>query len=47
MKAKAIEAGYVPNTCDIMDDIFEDEKEELLWYHSEKLALAFGKPLPS
>jgi len=25
-----------------MHDIAEEQKEELIWYHSEKLALAYG-----
>lgn len=30
--------GYVP----VWDNIFDAEKKDRLWYHSEKLALAFG-----
>uniref|UniRef100_F6HKB8 DYW domain-containing protein n=1 Tax=Vitis vinifera TaxID=29760 RepID=F6HKB8_VITVI len=35
-------AGYVPNTAQVMFDIDEEEKESVVSYHSEKLALAFG-----
>ncbi|KAE8717018.1 E3 ubiquitin-protein ligase RFWD3-like [Hibiscus syriacus] len=34
-------AGYVPNTVQVMFDIDEEEKETVVSYHSEKLALAF------
>ncbi|XP_022767277.1 pentatricopeptide repeat-containing protein At3g62890-like [Durio zibethinus] len=35
-------AGYVPNTEQVVFDIDEEEKETVVSYHSEKLALAFG-----
>jgi len=35
-------AGYIPNTNFILHDVEEEEKEQLLCYHSEKLALSFG-----
>ncbi|KAF3786147.1 Pentatricopeptide repeat-containing protein [Nymphaea thermarum] len=35
-------AGYVPDTKFVLFDLEEEEKESQLWYHSEKLALAFG-----
>ena len=35
-------AGYIPNTNFILHDVEEEEKEHLLSYHSEKLALSFG-----
>ncbi|KAK8563549.1 hypothetical protein V6N13_006251 [Hibiscus sabdariffa] len=35
-------AGYVPNTTQVVFDIDEEEKETVVSYHSEKLALAFG-----
>ncbi|PPR86010.1 hypothetical protein GOBAR_AA34679 [Gossypium barbadense] len=35
-------AGYVPNTAQVVFDIDEEEKETVVSYHSEKLALAFG-----
>jgi pentatricopeptide repeat protein len=35
-------AGYVPDTNFILHDVEEEEKEHLLCYHSEKLAIAFG-----
>ncbi|KAL5972974.1 hypothetical protein ACLOJK_039781 [Asimina triloba] len=34
--------GYVPNKADALLDIEEEEKEEALARHSEKLAIAFG-----
>ncbi|CDP15415.1 unnamed protein product [Coffea canephora] len=35
-------AGYVPITDFVLFDVEEEEKEYVLGYHSEKLALAFG-----
>ncbi|XP_057828380.2 pentatricopeptide repeat-containing protein At2g27610 [Cryptomeria japonica] len=35
-------AGYVPNTNFVLHDVEEEQKEKLLSYHSEKLAIAFG-----
>ncbi|OVA17991.1 Pentatricopeptide repeat [Macleaya cordata] len=35
-------AGYVPDTAGVLFDIDEEEKETVVSYHSEKLALAFG-----
>ncbi|CAN6442049.1 unnamed protein product [Victoria cruziana] len=35
-------AGYVPNTSEVLLDLGEEEKEDALHRHSEKLALAFG-----
>lgn len=34
--------GYVPDTSGVFHDIDEEEKENPLYYHSEKLAIAFG-----
>ncbi|XP_073010120.1 pentatricopeptide repeat-containing protein At5g48910-like [Typha latifolia] len=34
--------GYVPDTGGVLHDIDEEEKENPLYYHSEKLAIAFG-----
>ncbi|KAK6940083.1 Pentatricopeptide repeat [Dillenia turbinata] len=36
------EFGYVPETSYVLHDIGEEDKEEALCYHSEKLAVAFG-----
>ncbi|XP_063936504.1 pentatricopeptide repeat-containing protein At1g74630-like isoform X2 [Daucus carota subsp. sativus] len=36
------EAGYVPLTTSVLQDINDKEKETLLVRHSEKLAIAFG-----
>lgn len=35
-------AGYVPDTARVLFDIDDEEKETVISYHSEKLALAFG-----
>ncbi|XP_010538069.1 PREDICTED: pentatricopeptide repeat-containing protein At1g74630 [Tarenaya hassleriana] len=37
-----IEAGYVPEGANALHDIQEEEKEDQVTKHSEKLALAFG-----
>ncbi|XP_052170085.1 pentatricopeptide repeat-containing protein At4g33170 [Diospyros lotus] len=34
--------GYVPDTDYVLLDVEEEEKEHTLYYHSEKLAIAFG-----
>ncbi|XP_077236112.1 tetratricopeptide repeat (TPR)-like superfamily protein [Tasmannia lanceolata] len=39
-RLKAI--GYVPETSLVLHEVEEEHKEEQLYYHSEKLALAFG-----
>ncbi|XP_008796031.3 pentatricopeptide repeat-containing protein At2g03880, mitochondrial [Phoenix dactylifera] len=36
------ELGYVPNTDFVLHDLGQEQKEESLQYHSEKLAIAFG-----
>lgn len=36
------EAGYVPDTNLSLFDLEEEEKDSEVWYHSEKIALAFG-----
>eukprot|EP01018_Ginkgo_biloba_P032702 Gb_11925 [translate_table: standard] len=36
------EAGYVPDTSFVLHDVEEEEKERLIFSHSEKLAIAFG-----
>jgi len=33
--------GYVPHTANVLADIEEEEKENALSYHSEKIAIAF------
>ncbi|CAN4123806.1 unnamed protein product [Withania somnifera] len=35
-------AGYTPDTNFALYDLEEEEKESEVWYHSEKIALAFG-----
>lgn len=34
--------GYVPDTDFVLLDVEEEEKESSLYYHSEKLAVAYG-----
>ncbi|XP_008806036.1 pentatricopeptide repeat-containing protein At5g39680 [Phoenix dactylifera] len=34
--------GYVPNIASALHDVEDEQKEEYLRYHSEKLAIAFG-----
>jgi len=36
------QAGYVPDTSAVLQDLKEEEKEDHLCWHSEKLAIAFG-----
>lgn len=35
-------AGYAPNTCNVLVDLEEEEKKEVVLWHSEKLALCYG-----
>eukprot|EP01018_Ginkgo_biloba_P012923 Gb_21951 [translate_table: standard] len=35
-------AGHVPNTRTVPHDVEEEQKEQILCHHSEKLAIAFG-----
>eukprot|EP01018_Ginkgo_biloba_P032087 Gb_22769 [translate_table: standard] len=35
-------AGYVPDTRFVLNDVEEEQKEQILHYHSEKLAIVFG-----
>eukprot|EP01018_Ginkgo_biloba_P012919 Gb_21940 [translate_table: standard] len=35
-------AGYVPDTRFVLRDVEEEQKEQILYHHSEKLAIAFG-----
>eukprot|EP01018_Ginkgo_biloba_P002634 Gb_30098 [translate_table: standard] len=35
-------AGYIPNTKFVLNDVEEEQKEQLLYHHSEKLAIAFA-----
>ena len=36
------DTGYVPETMFVLHDVEREQKEELLKYHSEKLAIVFG-----
>lgn len=42
LNMKTWKAGYVPNRDAVLLQVEDDEKERLLWLHSERLALAFG-----
>ncbi|KAE8655222.1 Pentatricopeptide repeat-containing protein [Hibiscus syriacus] len=42
MSRLRVEGGYVPEVASVLHDVDEEEKEELLSKHSEKLAVAFG-----
>lgn len=42
MSKKMKEEGYVPDTEFVLHDVEEEQKEQNLFYHSEKLAVAFG-----
>ncbi|KAJ8752512.1 hypothetical protein K2173_004800 [Erythroxylum novogranatense] len=42
LKKMIKEAGYVPDTSYALHDTDEEQKEQNLWTHSERLALAFG-----
>ncbi|KAL6535184.1 hypothetical protein OROMI_026558 [Orobanche minor] len=42
LMAEIEKLGYVPNGDEMLHELEEKEKRELLWYHSEKLAVAFG-----
>ncbi|KAK4478098.1 hypothetical protein RD792_017363 [Penstemon davidsonii] len=39
---KLKEVGYTPNTSCVLVDLVEDEKREVVLWHSEKLALCYG-----
>ncbi|KAH9301841.1 hypothetical protein KI387_013424 [Taxus chinensis] len=42
LRWKMEEVGYVPNMKLVLHDVEEEQNEQLLCYHSEKLAIAFG-----
>lgn len=42
MREKLEDAGYIPDTSSVLQNIDGEEKETALNYHSEKLAMAFG-----
>eukprot|EP01018_Ginkgo_biloba_P038898 Gb_11523 [translate_table: standard] len=42
LNRKMEEAGYVPDTNFVLHDVEEEEKQQILSSHSEKLAIAFG-----
>ncbi|KAG2274048.1 hypothetical protein Bca52824_056603 [Brassica carinata] len=42
LNMKAKRAGYVPDRKAVLHDMDGEEKDKRLWFHSERLALAFG-----
>ncbi|CAN7079070.1 unnamed protein product [Brassica oleracea var. botrytis] len=42
LKEKLKELGYVPDYRSALHDVEDEQKEEMLWYHSERLAIAFA-----
>eukprot|EP01018_Ginkgo_biloba_P019324 Gb_30146 [translate_table: standard] len=42
LTVKMKEVGYVPDTSFVLHNVDEKQKEQLLCYHSERLAIAFG-----
>ncbi|KDP31422.1 hypothetical protein JCGZ_11798 [Jatropha curcas] len=42
LNQKMIEEGYVPDARSVLHNVVESEKIQMLNYHSEKLAIAFG-----
>lgn len=42
LKMQLTEAGYVPDKSFVLHDVEEEQKEDILWHHSERLAIAFG-----
>ncbi|CAJ2650799.1 unnamed protein product [Trifolium pratense] len=42
LSKKMKEEGYVPDTNFVLHDVEEEQKEQNIFYHSEKLAVAFG-----
>lgn len=50
MKTEMQAADFSPDVCFVLHDVDEETKKNLLWYHSEKLAIAYGMlhiPAPS
>ncbi|KAG0468126.1 hypothetical protein HPP92_017454 [Vanilla planifolia] len=39
---RASDLGYAPDTDYVLHDLGREQKEESLWYHGEKMAIAFG-----
>lgn len=42
LNVKVRKSGYIPQKDVVLHDIGEDQKDHLLWVHSERLAIAFG-----
>ncbi|KAK9110906.1 hypothetical protein Scep_018425 [Stephania cephalantha] len=42
IERRLVDAGYSPDVSPVLHDIGEEEKENAIWEHSERLAIAFG-----
>ena len=42
LASRIIEMGYIPDTDFILHDVEEEQKEQFLFQHSEKIAVAYG-----
>ncbi|CAN1230437.1 Pentatricopeptide repeat-containing protein At5g46460, mitochondrial [Linum grandiflorum] len=42
LRRKVKEAGYVPDQRYALHDVEDEQKEEMLWYHSERIAIGFA-----
>ncbi|KAF3777199.1 putative pentatricopeptide repeat-containing protein [Nymphaea thermarum] len=42
LNLKMVAEGYIPDTDSVLHDVEETQKEQMLCYHSERLAIAFG-----
>ncbi|CAN8245869.1 unnamed protein product [Cochlearia groenlandica] len=42
LRDKLKELGYVPDYRSALHDVEDEQKEEMLWHHSERLAIAFA-----
>lgn len=42
LAGQMVEEGYTPDMNFVLQDVEEEEKENVLYGHSEKLAIAFG-----
>ncbi|CAN6459662.1 unnamed protein product [Victoria cruziana] len=42
LNLKMVAEGYIPDTDSVLHDVEEAQKEKMLSYHSERLAIAFG-----
>ncbi|KAK9111405.1 hypothetical protein Scep_018924 [Stephania cephalantha] len=42
IERRLVDAGYSPDVSPVLHDMGEEEKENAIWEHSERLAIAFG-----